>query len=340
MKKKVYSLATILMLTSGAFAQIPTNGLIFEHHFEGDFVSLTPLNALIDSNASYNYALGEDVNGNADNALELFIGDGNPSLVYNNVVNDLQTTNANNQGITMYCNAKLDSAFLVNLPINTYISILYNGQQFIRLQKTNQLNPYTIQFGVLDGNTELGTYGYTVTAQSTSLEEITQWKGYALTYYTNANGGVIDGYFGNYVQNHLEVPSSVGLTFGPADTSFYIGTNIQQMAFQGWIDDVLIYERALSELEIENMNTFYGTAALKEDQLLNLTLYPNPSAEFLHLSTDQSVEYNITSVNGATVKAGTLDANESLSIQTLEKGQYFIAIEQNGKRQIIPFVKN
>lgn len=340
MKKNIYSLATILMLTSGAFAQIPTNGLIFEHHFEGDYIATLPANAVIDVNESYNYQLGPDVNGNADNSLALMIGDGFPRLVYNNVVNDLQTTNANNQGITMYCNAKLDSAFLVNLPINTYISILYNGQQFIRLQKTNQLNPYTIQFGVLDGNTELGTYGYTVTAQSTSLEEITQWKGYALTYYTNANGGVIDGYFGNYVQNHLEIPSSVGLTFGPADTSFYIGTNLQQMAFQGWIDDVLIYERALSELEIENMNTFYGTAALKEDQLLNLTLYPNPSAEFLHLSTDQSVEFSITSVNGATVKAGTLDANESLSIQTLEKGQYFIAIEQNGKRQIIPFVKN
>jgi hypothetical protein len=340
MKKNIYSLATILMLTSGAFAQIPTNGLIFEHHFEGDFVSTTPLNALIDSNASYNYALGEDVNGNANNALELFIGDGNPSLVYNNVVNDLQTTNANNQGITMYCNAKLDSAFLVNLPINTYHSILTNGQQFIRILKTTQFNPYTIQFGVFDGNTEPGTFGYTVTAQTTSLEEITQWKGYALTYYTNANGGVIDGYYGNYVQNHLEVPTAVGLTFGTADTAFYIGTNGQNMAFQGWIDDVLLYERALSETEIENMNTFYGTAALKEDQLLNLTLYPNPSNDFIRISANEKTQYTITSMIGAIVKTGELAINENLSIEDLENGQYFIKVESQAKSCVIPFIKN
>jgi hypothetical protein len=160
-----------------------------------------------------------------------------------------------------------------------------------------------------------------------------------LTYYENANGGVLDGYYGNYIQNHLEMPSAVGLSFGAADTAFYIGTNAQNMAFQGLIDDVLLYERALSELEIENMNTFYGTATLKEDQLLNLTLYPNPSTDYLHLSTDQSVEYSITSVYGTTVTAGTLNANENLSIQTLEKGQYFIAIKQEGKRQVLSFVK-
>lgn len=340
MKKNVYTLAAVLMLTSGAIAQIPTNGLIFEHHFEGDFVSTTPLNALIDSNVSYNYALGDDVNGNANNALYLFIGDGNPSLVYNNVVNDLQTTNANNQGITLYCNAKLDSAFLANAPVNSYHSILYNGQQFIRIQKTNQTNPYTIQFGVFDGNTEQGSYGYTVTGQTTSLAEITQWKGYALTYYVNANGGILDGYYGNYIQNHLEMPSAVGLTFGAADTSFCIGTNAQDMSFQGWIDDVLIYERALSESEIENMNTFYGTAVIDESNELQLSLYPNPSNDYLKLSTDQVVNFTITSVLGSTVKSGQLAAHEALSISELENGQYFIGIEQNGKRQVLSFVKH
>lgn len=340
MKKIDYSLAAILMLTSSAFAQIPTTGLIFEHHFNGNFEATSPLNTIIDSNASYNYALGEDVNGNANSALELFIGDGNPSLVYNNVVNDLQTTNANNQGITMYCNAKLDSTFLALMPVNTYASILSNGQQFIRILKTTQFNPYTIQFGVFDGNTESGTFGYTVTAQTTSLEEITQWKGYALTYYTNANGGVIDGYYGNYVQNHLEVPTAVGLTFGTADTAFYIGTNGQNMAFQGWIDDVLLYERALSETEIENINTAYGTASVNENQLMNLTVYPNPSNDFIRISTNEKTQYTITSMIGTIVKTGQLAINENISIEDLENGQYFIKVESQAKSFMIPFIKN
>ena len=340
MKKNIYFLAASFVIASASIAQIPTNGLIFEHHFEGNYNAALPANAVIDDNASYNYQLGPDVNGNTDAALELFIGDGNPRLVYNNVVNDLQTTDANDQGITMYCNAKFDSAFIANAPINTYHSILSNGQQFIRIQKTNQTNPYTIQFGVYDGNTESGTYGYSVTGQVTSLAEIIKWHGYAMTYYTNSSGGNISGYFGNFIGNNLISPQAVGLSFAPADTSFYIGTNAQDMTFQGWIDDVLIYERALSETEIENINNLYGTASVADNELLNLTIYPNPSADYLSISTDQAVNYSISSMIGNVVATGRLSANESISIEALEKGHYFMNVELNGKKQNIPFVKN
>ncbi|MGV3610485.1 MAG: T9SS type A sorting domain-containing protein [Fluviicola sp.] len=341
MKKKHYLLSALVLLVSGTtHAQIPAAGLIFENHFEGNFDAALPVNAVIDTNESYNYILGEDVNGNMDAALELFIGDGNPSLVYNNVVNDLQTTNANNQGITLYCTAKFDSAFLANAPLNSYHSILSNGQQFIRVQKTAQSNPYTIQFGVLDNNTESGTFGYTVTGQVTSLAEITQWRGYALTYYKNASGGILDGYFGNSITNHLEMPSAANLTFGPADTSFYIGTNAQNMAFQGWIDDVLIYERALSRIEIENINNFYGTASLAENKSLDLNLYPNPASTRLSLSTKEAFSYTITSTVGAVVKTGKLAAHESISIEELESGNYFLSVQQNDTYQTVSFVKN
>lgn len=342
MKRNNYFLVASLLFASisTSNAQIPTNGLLFEHHFDTNLDADLPINAVIDSNESYNYSLGEDVNGNTDAALELVIGDGNPRLVYNNIINDLQTTNANNQGITLYCNAKLDSAFLANAPLNSYHSILSNGQQFIRVLKTAQSNPYTIQFGVLDNNTESGTFGYTVTGQVTSLAEITKWRGYALTYYKNASGGILDGYFGNSITNHLEMPSAANLTFGPADTSFYIGTNSQNMAFQGWVDDVLIYERALSKPEIENINNLYGTAAVTENNLLNVRIYPNPSSDFISISIDASVNYHITSMTGALLKSGNLSAKEALSIKNLEAGQYFISIEQNNSKQTIPFVKH
>lgn len=331
--------AFMLLVSAASYAQIPTNGLIFENHFEGNFDATLPVNAVIDTNESYNYNLGEDVDGNQDSALELFIGDGNPRLVYNNVVNDLQTTNANNQGITLYCTAKFDSAFLANAPLNSYHSILSNGQQFIRVLKTAQSNPYTIQFGVFDNNTESGTFGYTITGQVTSLAEITQWRGYALTYYKNASGGILDGYFGNSITNHLEMPSAANLTFGPADTSFYIGTNVQNMSFQGWIDDVLIYERSLSRIEIENINNLYGTASLAEKKSLDLNLYPNPASTHLNLTTEQEVAYTITSIIGAVVKTGKLAAHESISIEELESGNYFLAVQQNQGCQIMSFVK-
>ncbi|AEA42974.1 T9SS type A sorting domain-containing protein [Fluviicola taffensis] len=341
MKRTHYLLSAFILFVSGTtYAQIPTTGLIFENHFEGDFDAALPINAVIDTNESYNYNLGEDVDGNQDSALELFIGDGNPRLVYNNLVNDLQTTNANNQGITLYCTAKFDSAFLANAAVNSYHSILYNGQQFIRVQKTNQSNPYTIQFGVLDNNTESGTFGYTITGQVTSLAEITQWRGYALTYYKNASGGILDGYFGNAITNHLEMPSAANLTFGAADTSFYIGTNFQNMSFQGWIDDVLLYERALSRIEIENINNFYGTASLAENKSLDLNLYPNPASTHLNLTTEQEVAYTITSTIGVVVKTGKLAAHESISIEELESGNYFLSVQQNDTYQTVSFVKN
>ncbi|MBU3661120.1 MAG: T9SS type A sorting domain-containing protein [Flavobacteriales bacterium] len=341
MKRKLYLLSALMTVaTSVLNAQMPTNGLIFENHFNGTFAATIPTNAVIFEDQSYNYQLGPDASDASDQALSLIAAEGYPSLIYNNVVNGIRPTNSNGNGITYYFNARLDSAFLQDTPVNSYIGILQNGQQFIRILKTGQTNPYTIQWGVLDGNTETGTYGYSVTAQTTQLSELIKWKGYAFTYEGNSTSGEIKGYFGNFVGNSYSASSTTGLSFGVADTLLYLGKNGGNMPFVGSMDDVLIYERALSGDEIRSINTLYGVANVEDKKELELVLYPNPATNQLKVKTNKEVAYTINSITGASVKKGALGINQSIAIDDLENGHYFITLFQENSSQTIPFVKH
>jgi hypothetical protein len=66
-------------------------------------------------------------------------------------------------------------------------------------------------------------------------------------------------------------------------------------------------------------------------------IYPNPATNLIQLTNLQQQEnYTILDISGKKVLAGTIKENESIDIQQLNKGIYFIQLE----KKVLKFIKN
>lgn len=66
-------------------------------------------------------------------------------------------------------------------------------------------------------------------------------------------------------------------------------------------------------------------------------VYPNPAANSIQLtSLKQQQNYTILDISGKKVSAGFISENESINIQQLSKGIYFIQLE----KKVLKFIKN
>jgi hypothetical protein len=78
-------------------------------------------------------------------------------------------------------------------------------------------------------------------------------------------------------------------------------------------------------------------------------LYPNPAADAIHLLLDakntniENVAFEICNQLGAIIQFGNLDftnaKDQSINIETLAQGIYFIKLQSNAQQQIIKFIK-
>lgn len=345
MKTKNYFLGSIFTLAFGQsiFAQIPTTGLIFEHRFNTNYSATIPAAAENVGELSGGYSLGEDANGQAQSALNCYETEGIARLTYNNLTNDLQTVNTNGQGITYYCNAKFDSLALEYWSLSSYHTLVSNGKNFIRIRKDKMDNQdpfsYAVQFGIFDANDSEGTYGWNIVQFGVSHADLRNWMGYGLVYNETATGSQITGYFGDFRMNSVELTSpTIDLTFAPEDSLLFIG-GTQSMTFNGLIDNVLIYENALSASDIYSLNTIFNTATISENsQLANLSVYPNPAKEKLFIkSSIDEIEYELFSAAGEKLMSG--EYNSAINIENLKSGIYFVKVMSAGAKEVVKFVK-
>lgn len=69
----------------------------------------------------------------------------------------------------------------------------------------------------------------------------------------------------------------------------------------------------------------------------NVKVYPNPTTNSIQLtSLKQEEKYTIIDISGRRILQGTIKQNESIDVQHLNKGIYFIQL----KKQILKFIKN
>ena len=90
---------------------------------------------------------------------------------------------------------------------------------------------------------------------------------------------------------------------------------------------------------IGSINVIGGATGIKDNALseINLHIYPNPTAEFIHFNESKIVyPYKIYSSNGKLVHSGT--TNEIVNVSTLTNGIYHIEIISDRPR-IIKFIK-
>jgi len=156
---------------------------------------------------------------------------------------------------------------------------------------------------------------------------------------TNGQSGIDIYINGNYVGGITTPITGTGV----AGKKFFIGAcpdssgmNAYQDAYlkhwNGILDDVGIWNRALSQQEISDLynGTTLDVSDLSPEQ--KFSVYPNPATDRIFVEQGDFQEYTISDLLGRTVKSGQLDADNFIDINSLAQGIYILNITGESKQ--------
>ncbi|MDQ1094998.1 MULTISPECIES: LamG-like jellyroll fold domain-containing protein [Chryseobacterium] len=117
---------------------------------------------------------------------------------------------------------------------------------------------------------------------------------------------------------------------------FYIGRAISGGYIAANIDDVGIWNRALSASEVNQLYT--GVLSTKEVKTSAGSIAPNPAGDFISVSLPLkgTKTYVITDMNGRKISSGTLSDKKNIQVSELQRGTYIIEVEGT---QPLKFIK-
>ena len=97
--------------------------------------------------------------------------------------------------------------------------------------------------------------------------------------------------------------------------------------YRGKIDDVRIYDRALSANEVESLwnevNLSTNVNSLQKNGIESLTIFPNPTREFITVQSENLNQVlDIYSITGQKIISFDIRNNKKLSVKDLQKGIY------------------
>jgi hypothetical protein len=106
---------------------------------------------------------------------------------------------------------------------------------------------------------------------------------------------------------------------------------LYQYLQDGYLDDVNIYSRSLTQIEINELFQFgmiTGEKELPQLQVQEFNIYPNPASDFINLPKEvyNADEIKVFNMNGQVVKRSS--RVQSLSISELESGMYFLYVSK------------
>jgi hypothetical protein len=82
------------------------------------------------------------------------------------------------------------------------------------------------------------------------------------------------------------------------------------------------------------------SSTFNPDDALSLSLYPNPTSDFLIVKGAEldGIFVDIYDFLGQRVLSHK-NANQQIDLKTLQPGNYFLAVNIDGKRKNLPFIK-
>jgi hypothetical protein len=86
-----------------------------------------------------------------------------------------------------------------------------------------------------------------------------------------------------------------------------------------------------------------GNLSTTETQKSITQIYPNPAKDFIAIKNEktENLSYQIFDISGKLILSGKSKSNEKIDIQTLEKGNYFLQIQNgNGQKENLKLIKN
>jgi len=85
----------------------------------------------------------------------------------------------------------------------------------------------------------------------------------------------------------------------------------------------------IAEINANKISKFVlSTASVSKYNTLGITMYPNPSSDFINISgLTNTASYEISNMLGAKVQTGKVSQNENINVHSLNKGMYFVKLE-------------
>ena len=149
----------------------------------------------------------------------------------------------------------------------------------------------------------------------------------------------------DYVDAYSDLPTTIGHEWKAFDfTSGWI-IDEDRVQFVRTSDNeiykVLFYDFEGSSTGITTLEkTYLGVVSSSSDlQMSEITIYPNPSSNYIILQSDDFTPIDIITSNGQKISNEPLKDHQRISISTLNSGQYFLRGHENGLIKVIPFVK-
>jgi hypothetical protein len=320
MKKILLLLGFALSLSMNAQvpSYVPTNGLVGYWPFSG--------NANDESgntnNGTVNGAtLTTDRHGNANSAYS-----------FNGTTNAIQVSHApsfnfsNGQTVSFWI---YRSSFNQNSGTASFNHIISKGATISYGMNiwadhlNNQMN-----YNYIDGNYNTAN-GSGTSSNNFNLQE---WVQYIIT--NNLN--VIKTYKNGVLvsQNNITNPSTSlnGTNLGGMNIGKGVGHYVNERGFDGKIDDIGIWNRALTQTEITDL---YNSTLSTSDFIYNksTTIYPNPATGIVNVShvSLQEFEVAIYDVTGKKLQQQSLSYQQGVDVSALPKGVYFLEISNTAE---------
>lgn len=321
MKTKSILLTTLaLLLLTVLKAQVP------------NYVPTNNLVGWFPFNGNANDESGNGNNGNINNAILNIDRYGNPNCAYefngiNSYINIGSYITFNN-AYTFSAWVKTNNAF--SQARNVIISKLQSTGVY--QYKSAELNIDNDQnFLVIQGNNLSYTYSKDV---SYSVPSNT-WIHIVITYDGQLIKHYINGAY-TFTTAFTSLIDSIGspIYFGARPW----GTNGPTWYYQGIIDDIGIWKRALTNQEIQNL--YSGINAIKNNKindLVSLEIYPNPSQSLITIKASNQLigeEYTVINQIGAAIFSGVLrNEIEIIDLTDKNNGIYYLTIPNKGIAQ-------
>lgn len=347
MKRKIYLIAAITSLISiNSFAQYPTNGLIGYYPFSGNIEDASTNNADMASPTSPGYY--QDRFGTNVSCYESGSGAAIPNV--QNSANISFSLWVHPTNLNDYYPAIFSRAFYLfdggsNIgKIGNYLLYLEPpalGTQFGVWMECHQgvNGPTSTAFEYFGVPNEINVAEWShivITIAGTDAKMYINGNlATSMTLATSMVASVANDPMSGVDQiNDLVLGKSKQVDVNSGNYSDYLN-------FSGFIDDIFIYNRALSAAEVTTLHTLpqnpipAGNGSASIDELADklVSVYPNPTNDIINVSltSDNSSEYSINATDGRLVMSGQLtNGNNTIDLQSILPGTYFLSTSING----------
>lgn len=183
------------------------------------------------------------------------------------------------------------------------------------------------------------TLGNTIIVNGPAYED-SMYHHYVYVRQGNFHAVYVDGFmfdsgtFTNPPASAASLPMTIGAlnhnpTSGPNDFDFH---------FHGEIDELMLFNRALSATEIQAIYNAGADGVCKDalsvtevDQKIDFKVYPNPASNYIQFVSDKPNTETLTlfihDFKGALVKKQTVALNTAIDISNLKTGNYLYSLE-------------